>query len=55
VAGTDVRIFGKPTARKYRRMGVALAVAKDTLKARRLAEKAASAVKLHYGSKTNSG
>ncbi|MBI3542202.1 MAG: formate-dependent phosphoribosylglycinamide formyltransferase [Deltaproteobacteria bacterium] len=42
----DVRIFGKPTARKHRRMGVALATAKSVEKARQLATKAASLVKV---------
>lgn len=45
---TDVRIFGKPTSRKYRRMGVALATAGSTASARKLAEKAAKCVKLEY-------
>lgn len=47
--GTDVRIFGKPTSRPYRRMGVALATAGDIDAARRKARAAASAVVLHYG------
>lgn len=42
----DVRVFGKPTTRKYRRMGVALARAKGTDAARKLAKKAASLVKV---------
>jgi len=41
---TEIRIFGKPDARKYRRMGVALATAKSTTEARRVATKAASLV-----------
>jgi phosphoribosylglycinamide formyltransferase 2 len=45
---TDVRIFRKPDTRKYRRMGVALATAKDTAAARTLAKKAASRVELVY-------
>ena len=45
---TDIRIFGKPTTRKYRRMGVALATATTTAAARRIATKAASLVKLHH-------
>jgi phosphoribosylglycinamide formyltransferase 2 len=44
--GVQVRIFGKPTTRKYRRMGVALAVAKTPKKARKIATKAASLVKV---------
>lgn len=42
----DLRIFGKPDARQYRRMGVALARAKTTTAARKLAAKAASKVKI---------
>jgi phosphoribosylglycinamide formyltransferase 2 len=42
--GTEIRIFGKPEARKYRRMGVALARARTTKQARRLAAQAASRV-----------
>jgi phosphoribosylglycinamide formyltransferase 2 len=45
---TDLRIFGKPSARKYRRMGVALATAKTTKAARKVAVEAASRVKLEY-------
>lgn len=45
---TDVRIFGKPTSRKYRRMGVALALDKTTNGARKKAKKAADLVKVHY-------
>jgi phosphoribosylglycinamide formyltransferase 2 len=43
---TEVRIFGKPTTRKYRRMGVALARAKTVTAARALAKKTAAAVKI---------
>lgn len=42
----DVRIFAKPTTRKFRRMGVALARAKGTDAARKLAKKAAGFVKV---------
>ncbi len=45
---TDVRIFRKPDSRKYRRMGVALATAKDTKAARALAKKAADRVEILY-------
>ncbi len=45
---TDVRIFGKPNSRKFRRMGVALARAKDVKKARLNAVKTAKAVELVY-------
>ncbi len=46
--GTDLRIFGKPTSRPYRRMGVALATAADTDEARRKAKVAADAVHIGY-------
>ena len=42
----EVRIFGKPDARKYRRMGVALARAKTVDAARKLAKKAAAMVRV---------
>ena len=45
---TDVRIFGKPSTRKYRRMGVALARAKSTELARAKARRAAAKVKIRY-------
>lgn len=45
---TDVRIFGKPTSRPYRRMGVALANASTTTAARKLAVKTAEAVQIIY-------
>jgi len=44
--GVQVRLFGKPTTRKYRRMGVALAVEKSAPAARHLASKAARLVKI---------
>ena len=46
--GADVRIFGKPTARPYRRMGVALAAAGSIDDARRIAAEAAGKVRLIY-------
>lgn len=46
--GADVRIFGKPTSRPYRRMGVALAGAGNTDDARRTAAAAAGKINLHY-------
>lgn len=46
--GTDVRIFGKPTSRPYRRMGVALATAGDVEEARRRARHAADRVRIAY-------
>jgi phosphoribosylglycinamide formyltransferase 2 len=45
---TDVRIFGKPVTRPYRRMGVALARAGDAPAAVELAKQAASAVRIVY-------
>ena len=45
---TDVRIFGKPVTRPYRRMGVALARAADAPAAVDLAKRAASAVRIVY-------
>ncbi|UIP07785.1 formate-dependent phosphoribosylglycinamide formyltransferase [Erythrobacter sp. SDW2] len=47
--GADVRIFGKPTTRPYRRMGVALATGPDTDSARQAAVSAASKIRIHYG------
>lgn len=44
----DVRIFGKPSTRPNRRMGVALATAEDTGEARRLATEAAGTVQITY-------
>lgn len=41
---TDVRIFGKPTMRKFRRMGVVLARGSSIHQARKLAKKAASLI-----------
>jgi phosphoribosylglycinamide formyltransferase 2 len=45
---TDVRIFGKPVTRPYRRMGVALARAADAPAAVELAKQAATAVRIVY-------
>ena len=45
---TDVRIFGKPVTRPYRRMGVALARAVDAPAAVELAKAAASKVRIAY-------
>lgn len=47
-AETDVRIFGKPVTRPYRRMAVALATGADTEKARALAKLAADKVTINY-------
>lgn len=44
----DVRIFGKPTTRPYRRMGVALARAADAPAAADLAKAAAAKVRIIY-------
>jgi len=43
---THIRIFGKPSTRPYRRMGVALATAPTVAAARRLATQAAAAVRI---------
>lgn len=48
VKSADVRLFGKPSTRKYRRMGVALARGKNTDEARRKARLAASKVHIEY-------
>jgi phosphoribosylglycinamide formyltransferase 2 len=45
----QVRIFGKPSTRKYRRMGVALATARTTRSARTLAIKAAGLLRVLPG------
>lgn len=47
-AETDIRIFGKPVTRPYRRMAVALATGIDTDSARQLAKEAADKVKLDH-------
>jgi phosphoribosylglycinamide formyltransferase 2 len=44
----DLRIFGKPTTRPNRRMGVALALGESTDDARRLAAEAASRIRISY-------
>ncbi|MEZ5681396.1 MAG: formate-dependent phosphoribosylglycinamide formyltransferase [Erythrobacter sp.] len=46
--GADIRIFGKPTSRPYRRMGVALATAGTTEEARDKAREAAHKVHIIY-------
>jgi len=48
-AEVDVRIFGKPVTRPWRRMAVALATGADTDAARALAKQAADAVRIEYG------
>jgi phosphoribosylglycinamide formyltransferase 2 len=45
---TDVRIFGKPVTRPYRRMGVALARADDPQAATALAKQAADCMRIIY-------
>ena len=45
---SDVRVFGKPTTRPYRRMAVALARGKDTDEARKLAAAMARCVRISY-------
>lgn len=49
IKGVDVRIFGKPSTRKYRRMGVALAVGASAAAARRTAMAAAKCVRVKAG------
>jgi phosphoribosylglycinamide formyltransferase 2 len=44
----DVRLFGKPATRPYRRMGVALATGKDVEAAKALAVEAATRVAIRY-------
>lgn len=44
VAGSDIRLFGKPEAYQRRRMGVALATGADTVEARARAKEAAARV-----------
>ncbi len=45
---TDLRVFGKPSTRKNRRMAVALARDTNIMKARRRAQKAADCIKISY-------
>ncbi len=45
---TQVRIFGKPDTRKFRRMGVALARAENSDAARKLAKQVADCVTIRY-------
>jgi len=45
---TSLRIFGKPTTRKHRRMGVGLARAESTDSARKLAKQVADSVSIVY-------
>lgn len=47
-AEVDVRIFGKPVTRPYRRMGVALATGATAEEARALATRAAATVRIVY-------
>ncbi|MEQ8743300.1 formate-dependent phosphoribosylglycinamide formyltransferase [Parasphingorhabdus sp.] len=47
-AEVDVRIFGKPVTRPYRRMAVALATGADTGAARALAKRAADAIEILF-------
>lgn len=48
VKSSEVRLFGKPTTRKYRRMGVALARGKTTDEARKRARAVAAKIKIQY-------
>jgi phosphoribosylglycinamide formyltransferase 2 len=45
---SEVRLFGKPTTRKFRRMGVALANGPTTKKARQTAQVVAQKIKIRY-------
>ncbi|MEQ1875160.1 MAG: formate-dependent phosphoribosylglycinamide formyltransferase [Bdellovibrionia bacterium] len=45
----EVRLFGKPSTRKHRRMGVALARGKNVEEARKIARRAASKIEIAYG------
>ena len=47
IKSVDVRVFGKPNARKFRRMAVALARGKTTDEARLRARQAAGKIKIH--------
>ncbi len=47
--GVEVRIFGKPSVRPYRRMGVVLARGRDTKAARRVATAAARCIRVESG------
>jgi phosphoribosylglycinamide formyltransferase 2 len=48
VPGTELRLFGKPTTRPGRRMGVGLARGKDVEEARERARGVADSVTVHY-------
>lgn len=48
IKNTEVRIFGKPSTRKNRRMAVALATDKNTVEARKRARKAAGQITISY-------
>jgi len=50
IASSDLRIFGKPSTRKYRRMAVGLAydaIGADIDKVREVARKVAACIKVH--------
>lgn len=47
-AEVDLRIFAKPVTRPYRRMGVTLAVGRDTDEARQIAAEAAARLQINY-------
>jgi phosphoribosylglycinamide formyltransferase 2 len=46
--GVEVRLFGKPTTRKHRRMGVALAAGRSVEEARERARQAAARIRITY-------
>jgi len=47
IPNTKIRIFGKPTTRPKRRMGVALAAADSLMEARENAKRAAELIKVY--------
>ncbi|MGB3694864.1 MAG: formate-dependent phosphoribosylglycinamide formyltransferase [Spirulinaceae cyanobacterium] len=47
-AGTDLRLFGKPQSRPFRRLGVALAKGNSVKEARQKARAAASKIQINY-------
>ena len=46
IPNTEIRLFGKPDSRPYRRMGIALAKGKDAIEARQKATAAAAKVRI---------
>ena len=48
IKSSEIRLFGKPSTRKHRRMGVALARGKNVNEARKKAQQAAARIKIGY-------